>query len=260
MLRFQPLSVHRLRRYVARQLRRDDIYRVAKTPQATSTPATRTPPDRLLRFGELLLFYFLVPVLPLFDVAPSLYGPLFGITAVVLTVLGLIERRRGTRAGGAAPDKAVRRLLSWPRDLPALATVFVLFAVVSTVVIWRFAPEQLFQAPREAPGLWLLFWLIYSLGSVAPQEGIFRVVFFQRYSLLWGGKRTPGVLINAASFSLAHALMGHPMVYLLTFGGGLIFAQHWLRERNFLSLCVLHSAYGLWLFTVGLGPVFGFPF
>ena len=68
------------------------------------------------------------------------------------------------------------------------------------------------------------------------------------------------LLLNAVSFSIAHAILNQPIVYALTFAGGYVFSLHWLRSRRFLSLCLLHGAYGFWLFTVGLGPVFGFPF
>ena len=229
--------------------------------------AVRSP---VVRLAELLLFYFVVPALPLFGVPGIVYGTIFAATLIVLMLIALENRRRAKKpkAGPTPMDASARNIVARdpvrrphvPGDLPRLVAVFSLFVAISTLGVWRLRPEQLFSAPRQAPGLWLLFWLIYSLGSVAPQEAIFRVVFFSRYAGLWGGRRIPGVLINAASFSLAHALMGHPVVYLLTFCGGIIFAQHWLREKNFLSLCLLHTAYGFWLFTVGLGPVFGFPF
>lgn len=209
-----------------------------------------------LRLAELLLFYFVVPALPLFGLPAVVYGPAFAATVIILALIALGSRERAGNPGIGLSGRRLRM----PSDLPTLGAVFLLFAAVSTLGVWRFAPEQLFSPPRQVPGLWLLFWLIYSLASVAPQEAVFRVIFFRRYAGLWGSRRAPGILINAASFSLAHALMGQPLVYLLTFGGGIIFSQHWLRERNFLSLCLLHTVYGFWLFTVGLGPLFGFPF
>lgn len=219
---------------------------------------------RILLTVELLIVYMVIPALPLTGLRPRWYVPAFLIAVVWIAVVGIrahrsrkaTRRPRAERRGGR--KTCARRGL--PPDLLTVAVTFFAFALVSAVMIALIRPELLFSAPREEPRRWLLFWFIYTVGSVAPQEALFRVVFFDRYGAVWGDRRWLALLLNALSFSIAHAILHHPLVYALTFGGGYVFSIHWLRSRRFLSLCLLHGAYGFWLFTVGLGPVFGFPF
>ncbi len=213
---------------------------------------------------EFIIIYVLIPALPLAGLRPRWYVPAFLVAIVWIAVVGIRARRsrktsRGGRVGRTKrSESGVRRRL--PPDFAAISITFLAFAVVSAVMIALIRPDLLFSAPREAPRRWLLFWFIYTVGSVAPQEALFRVVFFDRYRVLWGDRRWLALLLNAVSFSIAHAILHHPIVYALTFAGGYVFSLHWLRSRRFLSLCLLHGVYGFWLFTVGLGPVFGFPF
>lgn len=207
-----------------------------------------------LRLVELVFCYFAVPALPLFGVPPRVFVPLFLVCAGWLTVVAVHSRIRRRRL----------RLPSQEGDHRGPSTsveviTFVLFAVVSAVILWVVRPELLFHAPREQPLRWVQFWFIYSAFSVPPQEALFRVVFFDRYPVLWNKSRNLGLLLNAVSFSIAHAILHNWLVYALTFVGAYVFSAHWLRRRNFWTLWLLHGAYGLWLFTVGLGPVFGFP-
>lgn len=231
-----------------------------RTAETSEEPA----PPRVLLTVEFILVYMLIPALPLTGLRPRWYVPAFLAAVVWIAVVGIRGRRsrraaRRTRAERTAGhDTPVRRRL--PPDFRVVSLTFVAFAILSTIAIALLRPELLFSAPREEPRRWLLFWFIYTVGSVAPQEALFRVVFFDRYRAVWGDRRWLALLLNAVSFSIAHAILHHPLVYALTFGGGYVFSVHWLRSRRFLSLCLLHGAYGFWLFTVGLGPVFGFPF
>lgn len=215
---------------------------------------------RTLLYLEFIVCYFVVPALPLFGVPPRVFVPLFLACICWLTIVALYDRRMRHRADRAMPaterpTRAHARVTMQREGLTLLA-----FIAVSTLIVWRVSPELLFRAPREQPLRWLQFWFIYGAFSVPPQEALFRVVFFRRYRRLWGDRRWIGLSLNAVSFSIAHAILHHWLVYVLTFLGGYVFAVHWLRSRNFATLWLLHAAYGLWLFTVGLGPVFGFPF
>ncbi|MCG8479727.1 MAG: CPBP family glutamic-type intramembrane protease [Spirochaetales bacterium] len=230
-----------------------------------TSPASAAPPTgRITLTAEFILVYVLIPALPLTGIGPRWYVPAFLAAVVWIAGVGIRARwsRRGPRhrraARDARRDLGTRRRL--PPDFASIAVTFLAFAIISTVMIALIRPDLLFGAPREAPRRWLLFWFIYTVGSVAPQEALFRVVFFDRYRPLWGDRMWLALLLNAVSFSIAHAILHHPIVYALTFAGGYVFSLHWLRSRRFLSLCLLHGAYGFWLFTVGLGPVFGFPF
>lgn len=143
-------------------------------------------------------------------------------------------------------------------DWRAILPAFVVFALVSTAVLAAVRPELLFGPPRRAPQVWLTFLFIYSVFSVIPQALVFRVFFLERYRHLVANERVL-ILLGAVTFSWAHTIINHPLVYALTFFGGMLFARTYLRSRSLVVTSVEHALYGAWLFTVGLGTVFAFP-
>ncbi|MDU0355872.1 hypothetical protein RS130_20045 [Paraglaciecola aquimarina] len=49
------------------------------------------------------------------------------------------------------------------------------------------------------------------------------------------------------------------LVFVLTFAGGILFALNYKKSQSLVAVSIEHSAYGLWLFTVGLGQQLAFP-
>ncbi|MGY6648989.1 CPBP family intramembrane glutamic endopeptidase [Wenyingzhuangia sp. IMCC45574] len=100
--------------------------------------------------------------------------------------------------------------------------------------------------------------LVYTFLSVIPQEFIYRVFFFYRYRKL---ARKPELfyLWNALLFSIAHLMFHSWLVLVVTFIGGYIFAYTYSKTKSWFWVCVEHTLYGGWLFTVGLGKMLGFP-
>ncbi|MFP4551733.1 MAG: CPBP family intramembrane glutamic endopeptidase, partial [Spirochaetales bacterium] len=136
--------------------------------------------------------------------------------------------------------------------------LFAAFAVVSTVAVAVFVPDRLFSVVRTNPGLWLLMLVIYCLFSVYPQTLVFRGFFIERYRPLFRDERVL-LLVSAAAFAWAHTIIAHPLVFALTFCGGIIFGRTWLKSRSALAVSIEHALYGFWLFAVGLGGYFAFP-
>lgn len=200
------------------------------------------------RWVELVLLFFVVPLLPLTSlptlvVIATMGGAAFGVLVYILRIKPLPKQ--------AAPLRAYRH---WR----LLVGLFLGFVVISTIGVALFAPGELFDPPLRRPRLWLLLLFVYSGLSVFPQELVFRGFFFHRYRSLTRSE-IPMVLVNAASFGLAHAFLGHWLPVLLTFLGGILFSTTYLRSRSVLVVSVEHALYGLWLFTVGLGTYFAFP-
>ena len=119
-----------------------------------------------------------------------------------------------------------------------------------------FRKEYLFLAPRQTPGLWVLIWFIYSLFSVYPQELLYRAFFKYRYQSILSGHL---LWVNALAFSYAHIIINSPLAYLLTFLGGFIFMQNYQKNNSLLLVSLLHTLYGFWIFTLGVGDHFAFP-
>lgn len=139
-----------------------------------------------------------------------------------------------------------------------MALRFILFAAVSTVLVWWYIPEALFSVPLGNPLLWVSISIFYSVVSVYPQEFLYRLFFFKRYQHLIPN-RSVLILVNASVFSFAHLFFQNTLVFILTFIGGILFALTYRKKHSLMLASIEHSVYGVWLFTLGLGEMLAFP-
>lgn len=135
---------------------------------------------------------------------------------------------------------------------------FLTFAVCSTILVALYLPDALFSVVLGAPLLWLAICVFYSLFSVYPQEFLYRVFFFKRYQGLISNPYL-FIMVNGVLFSFAHLFFMNTLVFLLTFVGGILFAFTYKKSQSLVLTSIEHSAYGLWLFTLGLGEMLAFP-
>lgn len=139
--------------------------------------------------------------------------------------------------------------------------VFVKLLVIAFLTIaymWITAKSDLFHVLFQKPKLWVIILFAYAMFSVYPQELIYRTLYFQRYKSLFKSKSL-FVFINATVFSLAHIFYRNPLVLLMTFLGGILFALTYDKTKSTLLVSIEHAIYGCWLFTVGMGSMLGFP-
>ena len=136
---------------------------------------------------------------------------------------------------------------------------FVLFVLLSTGCMYFFFNEDLFKVVLTKPGLYVFIVLVYALLSVLPQEWLYRVFYTERYSSLFTNALI-ATLVNAAVFSLAHLFLFNYLVSALTFLGGWLFYRTYDQQRSYFLVCLEHAAYGLWLFTIGMGYLLSFPY
>ncbi|MEX2445656.1 MAG: CPBP family glutamic-type intramembrane protease [Alkalispirochaeta sp.] len=198
--------------------------------------------------AEALLLFGGVPALFLTGLPRRITAPILLAAVTYAAIQGLRARLVPRRSFG---------MNGFRRGRPHL-WLFVAFAAVSTAAVAVFEPDQLFVVVRNDPRLWVLMLVIYCVFSVYPQTLLYRMFFLERYRGLFRSESTL-ILANAVAFSWAHNLIPHPLVYVLTFGGGLLFSRTWLRSRSALAVSIEHALYGFWLFTVGLGSYFAFP-
>ena len=139
-------------------------------------------------------------------------------------------------------------------------TLIKLFAiiVITTFYVFITNKEALFNILLTKPKFWLFILFFYSVFSVYPQELIYRTFYFQRYSSLFKSKNV-FLFVNAIVFSLGHLFFRNPLVMVLTFLGGLLFAITYNKTQSTLLVTIEHAIYGCWLFTVGMGAMLGFP-
>ena len=97
--------------------------------------------------------------------------------------------------------------------------------------------------------------LLYPLFSALPQEFIFCKFFFYRYKTIF---KTNFNLIasSAIFFSIAHILFLNFLAPVLSFIGGLLFANTYNKHKSLLLVSIEHGLYGNSLFFLGLGWYF----
>jgi membrane protease YdiL (CAAX protease family) len=197
---------------------------------------------------EALLLFGGVPLLALFDL-PRGVVPVAMVLALAYVTVQTIRARLIPK-----PSFGMNGF----RRFGPILMLFALFAVASTVAVALLEPDRLFSVVRTDPALWLLMLVVYCCFSVYPQTLVFRSFFFERYGRLFRDERVL-LLVSAVAFAWAHTIIAHPLVYALTFCGGILFGRTWLRSRSALAVSIEHALYGFWLFTVGLGGYFAFP-
>ncbi len=148
-----------------------------------------------------------------------------------------------------------RNLMNWPVRKDWTRVFFMAFMVllISVVATNTIFPERLFALPAQYFSFWVLLMVLYPIFSAFPQEIIFRALYFERYGQILPQRGK--MLLNAIIFMYAHIAYGYPIVLVMTFLGGLIFARAYLREEFPLAV-ILHSVAGNMIFTSGLGWLF----
>jgi membrane protease YdiL (CAAX protease family) len=135
---------------------------------------------------------------------------------------------------------------------------FGLFVVSSFLLVWLYLPDSLFSVVLGNPWLWLAICFFYAIFSVYPQEFLYRLFFFQRYQTLFSNPYI-FLFVNACVFSFAHLFLNNTLVFILTFVGSIVFALTYKKSQSLMLVSLEHSAYGAWLFTLGLGEMLAFP-
>ncbi len=193
---------------------------------------------------ETLLLYIALPLLIITDLLPK-------IAVMPLLWFSMVYALFILRKEGAAH-------LMWHIDRDMLQSVLVRFAVLGTLLmlaVWAVSPERLFSFPETQPGLWLAVMLLYPLLSALAQEIIFRAFVAYRFEKLIRDRRVL-ILLNALLFSFVHAVFGNLLAVVLSFLGGVLFMDTYLRSRSVAMSTVEHALYGNLIFTLGIGTYF----
>ena len=197
--------------------------------------------------AEFAALYLVAPVAIAVALPPDLLLPVL----LALTAAGLALLR-------ATPGFEWRDLtagwsrIAWRR----IAALGALTAAVGLAVVLSLTPETLLEPGRSTPLLLAAIVVLYPPLSALPQEIVFRPLFFRRYGRLLPRGETAQIALNAAVFSLAHLVYWSWVVALLTFAGGLAFAQAYRVRRSFPEAVALHAVAGCILFALGLGSWF----
>lgn len=203
-------------------------------------------------------YWLSVELVVLFIAVPLLLTAPIHLIIKVLSVLLAITYCVVVGKGMGIYSKTSLFQFQWVEVTKHIIFRFLLFAIVSSLLIWLFQADVFFKVIIEKPILWFFISVTYALFSVYPQELIYRHFFFSRYQSLFTNT-IMFVLFNALLFCLAHAFLRNSLVFALTFFGGILFALTYKKNKSLMVVSVEHSLYGVWLFTLGMGDMLAFP-
>lgn len=199
---------------------------------------------------ELVAVFLLVPalvwLLRLAELRPPVVPAL--LTCTVIATF-LFARRY--------PDIFARALRPWysQLELGRIVSLFVANAILLGGFVWFAEREWFLDLPLNRPGIWVVLVASYPVLSVVPQEFLFRVWFFRRYRRLFPSPFWR-IASSALFFGFAHIVYGNVITVGLATVGGVLFAWTYHRTRSLWAVALEHAAYGLFLFTIGLGRHF----
>lgn len=211
------------------------------------TIAADRPASTRLLWVEFVTLYLGAP-LALWLFLP--YLNLFGSVAIV-TIIGVFLL---IRTPGFEPRELVdltRLRATWP----LIAGLSLLTALIIFPLAYSIMGERFLGLARQQPMLLGMIWLLYPWFSVLGQEILYRPLFFKRYGGLFPSENA-AIIVNALVFALAHAFFERWITFLLTLGGGLMFAWIYTRTKSFSAVFLLHWVAGGIIFTSGLGWYF----
>ena len=127
---------------------------------------------------EFLIIYFLIPLIVIFinfffsEQKIFVFLPLFLVFFLSLYLL---------KKTPSFSFESLKKKIEW-KFFFLISVIFVVSGFFYTIIL---DSNLLFNLPKNYFVLWVLVMLFYPIFSVIPQEIIFRVLFFERYSCLF---------------------------------------------------------------------------
>ena len=198
---------------------------------------------------EHLLLFVIFPIALVFDY--SIYIKLvIGLLALIYVIFISVKHKYFKKLQVNKRHKQI--------FFKHLAIKFLIIVLLTFLITFIFYKEALFNAVKSNLPRYFIILGVYVFFSVIPQEFIYRKFYFQRYQNLFKND-TQLIIINTLVFCLGHLFFKNLLVLLITLVGGLVFSLSYKKFQSFKWICLEHSLYGLWLYTVGLGGLLGFP-
>lgn len=207
------------------------------------------PTSKKYLWGEMLLFFILIPlllVLPNIPLWLKIFPVVSGFSYVLFAVYSYSKFKI------QLPRLQTRWF--WKIFLIRLIPII----IFGYLIVMYLMPQDLFRLIIEDTRLWIIILFVYSIGSVLPQELIYRNFFFNRYEKLFH-QEWLFIVINALLFAISHLFLKSWIVLVMTFLGGIMFALTYRKTKSTILVTLEHSVYGLWLFSAGIGSLLAFP-
>ena len=196
---------------------------------------------------EFLIIYFLIPSLVIFinfffsEQKIFVFLPLFLVFFLSLYLL---------KKTPSFSFQSFKKKTEW-KFFFLVSLIFVVSGFVYTIIL---DSNLLFNLPKNYFFIWVAVILIYPILSVIPQEIIFRVLFFERYSCLFKNQFLY-LILNSIIFAYIHLVFQNFHAFFITLITSPIFAYAYLN-KSFKTCFLTHTIGGQLVFTYGLGEYF----
>ena len=196
---------------------------------------------------EFFIIYFLIPLIVIFinfffsEQKIFVFLPLFLVFFLSLYLL---------KKTPSFSFDFLKKETEW-KFVFLVSLIFVVSGFVYTIILDN---NLLFNLPKNYFFIWLAVILFYPILSVIPQEIIFRVLFFERYSCLFKNQFLY-LILNSIIFAYIHLVFQNFHAFFITLITSPIFAYAYLN-KSFKTCFLTHTVGGQLVFTYGLGEYF----
>ena len=196
---------------------------------------------------EFLVIYFLIPLMVIFinfffsEQKIFVFLPLFLVFFLSLYLL---------KKTPSFSFDFLKKETEW-KFFFLVSLIFIVSGFFYTIIL---DSNLLFNLPKNYFFIWVAVMLFYPVLSVIPQEIIFRVLFFERYSCLFKNQFLY-VILNSIIFAYIHLVFQNFHAFFITLITSPIFAYAYLN-KSFKTCFLTHTVGGQLVFTYGLGEYF----
>jgi hypothetical protein len=196
---------------------------------------------------EFLIIFFLIPLVVIlinFFISNQkvfVFLPLFLVFFLSLYLL---------KKTPSFSFNSLKKKIDW-KFFFLISLVFVISGFFYTMILDR---NLLFNLPKNYFFLWVAVMIFYPIFSVIPQEIIFRVLFFERYSCLFKNQFLY-LILNSIIFAYIHLVFQNFHAFFITLISSPVFAHAYVN-KSFKTCFLTHTIGGQLVFTYGLGKYF----
>ena len=173
------------------------------------------------KFSEFFLIYIILPISFALNY-PFVIKAFLAVSGFVYVIYVLLKVEGNTLK--------IASNLKWGLFWKHVFIKLLIIAFLTIGYMWLTAKADLFHVLYRKPQLWMVILFAYAMFSVYPQELIYRTMYFQRYGSLFKNQSL-FIFLNAIVFSLAHIFYRNPLVMLITFLGGILFALTYYKTK-----------------------------
>ena len=197
---------------------------------------------------ELILLSSIIPYIVLVLKLFNLIIPVLLLVCVYCIIIYCIENRNFSsefqKIFNININILIRIIIRW------------MFAsLILLIITFYFFNEKFFIIQNNKPEILWKIMILYPIFSALPQEFIFCKFFFYRYKSIFKSDNNL-VISSALFFAITHILFLNFIAPILSFIGGLLFANTYNKYRSLFLVSLEHGLYGNTLFFIGLGWYF----